>query len=225
MKKAIIILTIFILCSCSVKNDNSLTIDSNGKVDYSVIIAFDKELLSGLNNMDVIDGSVEEYVTSNIKDSYLSSFKKEEYKEGQYIGNKYTQTIDDIDSVSSDELNIIYLSDNKDKVSKEKLFNKDGNVYSANFVYNLKNKYNYKDVSFINTFTVNLPTKALKSNADKVSNNGHSLTWNIVNREERNMMLSFRLNNNYAIVSIVSIVVDIVILISILIISKRRKAV
>ena len=81
MKKAIIILTIFILCSCSIKNDNSLTIDSNGKVDYSIIIAFDKELLSGLNNMDVIDGSVEEYVTSNIKDSYLSSFKKEEYKE------------------------------------------------------------------------------------------------------------------------------------------------
>lgn len=222
MKKLFIVLTILFLCSCSIKNDNNLTINSNGKVDYSVIIAFDKELLSNLNDMEVIDGSLEEYVTSNIKDSYLSSFNKEEYKDGNYIGNKYTYTIDNINKVSSDKIDTIYLNDNKDKVNGEKLFSKNGSIYSARFVYNLKNKYNYKDVSFINTFSVDLPSRSLTNNADKVSNNGKRLVWNINNGEERNIMFSFRLNNNYAITSMVSIVIDVIIIIMMIIIKKRR---
>ena len=222
MKKVIIILSILLLCSCSVKNDNTMTITSDGKVNYSVIIAFDKQLLSSLNEMDIIDDKIEEYVTNNIKDSYLSKFKKEAYSDGNYIGNKYVYNIDNINMVASNNTDVIYLNESLNK-NTDDIFNKKDDIYTARFIYNLKNKYNYKDVNFINKFTVNLPTRVIKHNADYVSNNGKTLVWNINNNEERNINFTFKINNNYAIISIVSLIFDVLFIIIFVFIYKGRK--
>ena len=50
IKSNILLLSIlFLLCACSVKNDSQMTISKDGKMDYNILIAFDKELIEGLN--------------------------------------------------------------------------------------------------------------------------------------------------------------------------------
>ena len=215
-------LFIIFLCSCSVKNDNSMSITKEGKFSYTVLIGIDKQLLASLKNNNVLDedGSINimDYVSANIKDGYLKEFKKENYTDTEYIGNKYTYTFDNINDISQEEDIVVDLNED---IYGEKLFTKKDDVYSANFVYSLVDKEEYNEVNFINTFSVNLPRNSVSNNADKVTNHGKTLIWNIKNGEKRNIKFSFKLNDNRAYFSIATIIFDIDIIIAFLILRRR----
>lgn len=219
-----LVLIVFILFGCSIKNDNNLTISQDGKVDFNVLIAFDKDLLSALIKTDVIKetSSVSEYVSDNVKDDYLYGFEKESYIDTEYFGNTYSYSVDDINDISSNTPKTIDL--NNEEIVDKKIFYKNGSIYSADFIYNLENKDNYNNVDFINTFRVNLPCRALSSNADKTTNNGKTLIWNITNGEEKNIKFTFSFINYKAYISIASILVDILIILAIYLIEKKRGA-
>ena len=87
MKKIILLLACFILCSCTVKNENTLTIEKDGRLKYNVLIAFDKSLIENLIKANIIknDKEIDKYVSENIKDNYLNGFVSTEYDDGEFI--------------------------------------------------------------------------------------------------------------------------------------------
>ena len=104
------------------------------------------------------------------------------------------------------------------------MFTKKDNVYVANFLYNLNNKYNYKNVDFINKFTVHLPVKAISSNADEIINDGKTLVWNIRNGESKAIRFNFSFGSIGSDVSALLIIFDALILgVILFIFIKRRK--
>ena len=223
-----IFLVVIFLCSCSVKNDNSITISKDGKVNYSVLIGIDRQLLASLKNNNVLDENnnidISDYVSANMKDGYLDGFKKEKYSDNEYIGNKYTYVYESIDDVTSSIGSKVYINDNNsDELLGKDLFTKNNDVYSANLVYSLVDKDEYDEVNFINTFSVNLPRRNISNNADKVVNSGKTLIWNIKNGEEKNIKFSFKLNDNKGYLVIASLIFDIDIIIAI--IKLRRKVI
>lgn len=221
-----IFLVVIFLCSCSVKNDNSITISKDGKVNYSVLIGIDRQLLASLKNNNVLDENnnidISDYVSANMKDGYLDGFKKEKYSDNEYIGNKYTYVYESIDDVTSSIGSKVYINDNNsDELLGKDLFTKNNDVYSANLVYSLVDKDEYDEVNFINTFSVNLPRRNVSNNADKVVNSGKTLIWNIKNGEEKNIKFSFKLNDNKGYLVIASLIFDIDIIIAIIILRRK----
>ena len=221
-----IFLVVIFLCSCSVKNDNSITISKDGKVNYSVLIGIDRQLLASLKNNNVLDENnnidISDYVSANMKDGYLDGFKKEKYSDNEYIGNKYTYVYESIDDVTSSIGSKVYINDNNsDELLGKDLFTKNNDVYSANLVYSLVDKDEYDEVNFINTFSVNLPRRNVSNNADKVVNSGKTLIWNIKNGEEKNIKFSFKLNDNKGYLVIASLIFDIDIILAIIILRRK----
>ena len=221
-----IFLVVIFLCSCSVKNDNSITISKDGKVNYSVLIGIDRQLLASLKNNNVLDENnnidISDYVSANMKDGYLDGLKKEKYSDNEYIGNKYTYVYESIDDVTSSIGSKVYINDNNsDELLGKDLFTKNNDVYSANLIYSLVDKDEYDEVNFINTFSVNLPRRNVSNNADKVVNSGKTLIWNIKNGEEKNIKFSFKLNDNKGYLVIASLIFDIDIIIAIIILRRK----
>lgn len=224
MKKIILLLACFILCSCTVKNENTLTIEKDGRLKYNVLIAFDKSLIENLIKANIIknDKEIDKYVSENIKDNYLNGFVSTEYDDGEFIGNEYVYEVESIDEVSTDKNVSVFL--NQNSVVETKMFTKKDNVYVANFLYNLNNKYNYKNVDFINKFTVHLPVKAISSNADEIINDGKTLVWNIRNGESKAIRFNFSFGSIGSDVSALLIIFDALILgVILFIFIKRRK--
>jgi hypothetical protein len=123
--------------------------------------------------------------------------KAHEYSDEEYVGNLYTYEVNDINDVSTTKNVAVIL--NKNSVVEKNMFTIKNDVYKANFSYNLRNKYNYENVDFINTFTVNLLRKVISSNADEVLNDGKTLVWNIKNGESKaiNFKFSFKDENSH----------------------------
>ena len=226
VKYFIFIVFSFLLVGCSVKNDNNITINRNGSLNYSVLIAFDRDLLSALSKINLLEteSDVEKYVNDNIRDGYLDGFKKEKYTDSTYIGNKYSYDVSNIDQVSSDKRVVVKINDenNYDRIVDQKLFYKFKGFYIADFVYTLQNKDTYENVDFLNTFTVNLPTSVISTNADKVTNNGKTLTWNIQNGDVKEIKFMFSFNNYKAYLALLSLLFDVIIIAIILIIKHKR---
>ena len=215
LKRIILIFICFILCACTVRNESTLTINEDGKLKYEVLIAFDKELIESLKKNNIIksDEEIDEYVNNNIKDNYLNGFIKQEYSDEEYVGNTYTYEVNNIDDVSTTSNVAVIL--NKNSVVEKNMFTIKNGVYKANFSYNLKNKYNYENVDFINTFTVNLPRKAISSNADEVLNDGKTLVWNIKNGESKAINFKFSFTNENSHIYLGFIIFDVVLVLGI----------
>ena len=227
LKHIILIFVLFILCSCSIKNDSSISITSDGKVNYAVLIGIDRQLLVGLKNNNVLDDeesiNISEYVGANMRDGYLDGFKKEEYSDTQYIGNKYTYYYQNIEDVTSSVQSKVHINDSNDILLQKDLFSKKDDVYTADLVYSLVDKGDYNEVDFINTFSVNLPYGSVSNNADKTINHGRTLIWNINNGEEKEINFSFKLSSNKANWVIASIFFDIIVIVAIFFVRKKVK--
>ena len=230
IKYIILLLAVIFLCSCSIKNDNNLTIKSDGTLEYDVVIAFDKELLNNMISIDNIDdetsittSEMKDYFKKNIKDSYLDGLNKEEYSDSNYIGNKYLYRVDDIEKISSDKTDKVIINDydSEDKLVTKNLFKKIEDVYTANFVYNADDN-DYESVNIVNTFIVKLPTKGFKHNADEVKDHGKTLVWHVDNIKNKEIVFSFKLKSKKYIISIISIFFDIAIAVMYLLIVKKK---
>ncbi len=209
IKTLIIIFLSLFLVGCSIKNDTIITISEDHKLDYNVLITIDKDILSNMINANIISGEddIDNYINDNIDGNYLNGFKSEEYSDDKYIGKIYKYSIDNIDKITSSDENIVTISDS---ITNKLLFYKIDNTYYANFKYNLKAKENYEDIDFSTTFTVNLPSSCVSSNADKILNNGKKLIWNISNGSEKNIKFSFRFRGKKSYISVVCLAFSLV---------------
>lgn len=210
VKRIILIFGIFlILNGCSIKNENSMNITKEGEVNYSIIIAFDRELLSNVIKTQYLDNNeyetitddiMKEYVKNNIKDSSLLGLDKKDYVDENFIGIEYKYNIKNIDDVSSNKAEefIINKYDDEIKLTDKKLFTKNDDVYTAKYIYEKinDNEVENENISYYSLFKVTLPIKAKSSNATKVINNGKTLIWEMNNNEKYDINFSFKLYDN-----------------------------
>lgn len=230
-----ILVTIILLTGCTIKNENDMFIDENGNMNYEIIIAFDREFLRNVINMnnfnnddliEITDDVMKEFVMNDatIRVSYLDGLEKQEYIDNNYIGTKYIYKVDDIDTISDTNDVAVNLGNyqSTEKLINQKLFTKSSYKYSANFIFDLQSNANYEGINYITKFKLTLPGKAIKHNATRVSGDGRTLIWDLSNTTNE-VYFSFSLKGNKInyIVCIISIIFVIVTTLAILINKKE----
>lgn len=237
-KNILLILAIILLFNaCSIKNENTMNITKDGEVNYSIIIAFDRELLSNvikaeyLNNdkyEEITDEVMKEYLKNNIKDTSLEGLNKKDYLDDNFIGIEYEYNIKNIDSISSNKEEKIILNnfDQEDKLIDKKLFSKKDDIYTANFIYEKidDSEYSKENINYYNLFKVTLPTASKENNANKITDNGKTLIWEMNNNKKYDINFSFKLND-YSYIYFISLLAVIVISIIVVYTIKIKKEV
>ncbi|MDD6272267.1 MAG: hypothetical protein PUA90_01960 [bacterium] len=230
-----ILVMIILLTGCTIKNENDMLIDENGKMNYEIIIAFDREFLRNVINMnnfnnddliEITDDVMEDFVMNDatMKVSYLDGLEKQEYIDNNYIGTRYIYKVDDIDTISDTKDVVVNLGNyqSTEKLVNQKLFTKSSYQYSANFIFDLQSNASYEGVNYITKFKLTLPGKAIKHNATEVSGDGRTLTWDLSNTtNEVNFSFSLKGNKINFIVCIISIIFVLVTTLAILINRKE----
>lgn len=269
LKKLIgIILCALLITGCELKYEGQVEITSDGKMDMSIIMAYDRELISTLIYMEENDdllGSEDEDDMSDIPEAsitkirtYLEENKPEEqdgvevsrYERNGYYGYQMTYEINNIDDVSSKEkvdsslfedFNIQDTENTNNNNEKKIMFQKEDDTYYANYkLSDTSNSSNGMEanLSMINLslkYTVTLPTKPIEHNADTISEDGKTLTWNIssLNEDRDSIKYSFKLKdvvvgaktdglNTEMIMLIAGIVIIVIIIVVVLILFARN---
>lgn len=130
----------------------------------------------------------------------------------------YLITIDENGSILNISVNDGYYSYNKEKVSLEDIVENDITKLSEEIE---DDKMHLGEIKF----TLDLPFESIDNNADKVSNNGKTLTWIFdKNKIDNEIKFSFKFENNknYLAMFIASIILIILIVAVIIFISKLR---
>ncbi len=268
LKKLIgIILCALLITGCELKYEGQVEIKSDGKMDMSIIMAYDRELISTLIYMEENDdllGSEDEDDMSDIPEAsitkirtYLEENKPEEqdgveisrYERNGYYGYQMTYEINNIDDVSSKEkvdsslfgdFNIQENTNNNNN-EKKMMFQKEDDTYYANYKLNDTSdssngmSANLSRINLSLKYTVTLPTKPIEHNADTVSEDGKTLTWNIssLNEDRDSIKYSFKLKdvvvgaktdglNTEMIMLIAGIVIIVIIIVVVLILFARN---
>ena len=207
-KIIIIFIIILFFTGCAIKNDNTMYISDNGNMTYEIIVAFDKELLSNIINInninnnnivEITDDMMINFVQNNaiMALPYLDGLKKEIFIDENYVGTKYIYEVDNIDDISTNEKKTINLGDLKSnkKLTDEKLFSKQGYKYTANYIFDFVEKNEIDKIEYVSSFKVTLPRKSIINNADIVSDDGKTLIWNL-NNSDKTVNFSFSLKNS-----------------------------
>ena len=265
LKKLIgVILCALLVTGCELKYEGQVEITSDGKMDMSIIMAYDRELVSTLiymeENDDLLgsengdDTDIPEASITNIR-TFLEKNKPEEqegievsrYEKNGYYGYQMTYEIENIDDVSTKEKlyttlfeDLIQDNENNSSNSQKKMmFQKDGDIYSANIKLNETSDNNINaNLSMVGLslkYTVTLPTKPIEHNADTVSDDGKTLSWNISSLSEKNDSIeySFKLKdavatakteglNTEMIMLIAGIVIIVIIIVIVLVLFARN---
>ena len=190
-----------------------MSIDKDGKFNYSFTVTLDKDTLTTIiqsenENAEITDEAMLKYM-DNMNYPFLDGLEKTTVSDDEYIGYKYSYNIDHIDKLSDEKTNQVNLNfySQTQKLKDLKLFKKTDNKYQANFVFNLNtkdistksddatqtddistqtdDKIDLNKINFITEFSVTLPYKALTHNAESMTNEGKTLNWSIdVNKNE-----------------------------------------
>ncbi|MBQ4263410.1 MAG: CHAP domain-containing protein [Bacilli bacterium] len=240
IKKIILILiTVLLLNGCSFKNINNMTIDKDGKLDYTFNVMIEKNALSNImhlenENVSITEDAMLQYLNQKINYTFLKDLNKTPISDENYIGYQYTYKVENIDEISDinvKQINLNYYS-SKEKLKEIKLFNKTKNKYSANFTFNIKDEssqinnneeYDLDKINFITQFSVTLPYEPLNHNSKSVTNNGKTLNWTINVNKNETVEFSFSLINIEQIKQLCSIISIVIILISLIIMFTKNK--
>lgn len=253
LKKVLaIIIAALALTGCSMKAEYNMEIREDKSMDFSIIMAMDDELIEGMlsmENMDVsedgeeteetkeyteeekwafvessFEESSEDETEENKKTPEELGFKKEKYEVDDYKGFKFVKTIKSIDDISGKKAN--FDLENFEEISDKVVFVKNGNKYKANFVLENENEESAAgaDVMFDIQFVVTLPQEPISNNADKVSEDGKTLTWNLIDETQKNIEFEFELASNNTILIISIAIFAIGLIAVVLVISKNLKS-
>lgn len=236
MKKLKAIITFVVLCflvGCA-KVDTTLDISKDGKVKVSFIEAVDKEFFNDKNV------KLDRARKNKLKDN---GFEIENYENDDMKGYKFSKTFSSINLLTvdkEDEINYsfdlnAFLDNNTNFFVLKKGFFK--NIYVAKFSSSVKDsiydelksagveeylKFDNDEVDL--SFSVNLPGKAIYSNATKTFNGGTSLYWDLNDFDSGYISFKFTLLNMTNIILTISSILVIIILVLIIIFKiKNRK--
>ena len=243
------IIMILTLTGCSMKAEYNMEIREDKSMDFSIIMAMDNQLIEGMLSMENMEGTDEsaepKVYTDEEKWLFLESmfegdsedeteegeknpedygFTKEKYEVDEFKGFKFVKKINNIDDISGDTAN--FKLENFEEISDKVVFVKSGNKYKASFVLENENEESAAgaDVMFDIQFAVTLPQEAISHNADKVSEDGKTLTWNLLDEKSQQIDFEFSLTKNNTMLIIGIAVFAIGLLAVILVIIKSAKS-
>ena len=201
---------VILLAGCGMKEKVGLIISNDKKVSFEIKILMDDELIDTMLSMS--DGGVDstgatktytdedrwEYFKENLCGSTQSDeFECDTVTEGNFKGAVLKVESKDISEFvgdsTSEKINLASIGDS----TLNALFKQNGNTYSSNFEYNAGTTTvdytQYKDQmsAFSITFEVTLPNKPISNNADEVSRDGLTLTWDLSTGASKSIDFSF----------------------------------
>ena len=151
------IIGVMFFTGCAIKMDVNMEISKDGKINFGLIQAFDRELLTNMMNMgndeaNYTDEELKQFLKQSLEESEdgessdLDAYKQKgftvtEYLDDKFLGYKFSTTIDDIDTVSADTETSFDFS-NIDEITgsmqEQKIFKKENKQYTANFIFDPK---------------------------------------------------------------------------------------
>lgn len=201
----VLLLLIIVLAGCGMKEEFNLKIEKDKKVGFEVKILMDNEMIDAMLSMSENGSEEEKTYTDEERWKYLDEsdtcktdegYTCEKITEGNFKGYKMSMKPADIDSVTGNGEKINLTEMNNFNGS---LFKKSGDVYSSNFEFKMDsdegNNYSeymsQMDVVKI-SFVVTLPNPSISNNADKVSEDGLTLTWDLSPTSGKSIDFSFK---------------------------------
>lgn len=221
-------MSILLMTGCTMRMEYGMEIRKDKSMDFNVVVAMDEELLNAMISSEN-GGDGTETFTEEEQWSYLEKSLKEEegednpekygfttsrYDQDGFKGLKYTKKINNIDDISGDKADFNF--EDFAEVSDKTVFTKKGNVYQLDVKYTdseaTSELENYNVGMEIN-YTMTLPEKPIKHNATKVSEDGKTLTWNLLSSDTQNIQVDFMLRQQPNFVLIGGIVLALLLLI------------
>lgn len=250
-KFLLVFISILLLSGCTFKNTNDMSIDKEGKFNYSFTVTLDKDTLTTIiqsenENAEITDEAMLKYM-DNMNYQFLDGLEKTTVSDDEYIGYKYSYNVDHIDKLSGEKTNQVNLNfySQTQKLKDLKLFKKTDNKYQANFVFNLNtkdistksddatqtddistqtdDKIDLNKINFITEFSVTLPHKALTHNAESMTNEGKTLNWSIDVNKNETIKFTFSLLHIELIKQIATIIGSVVLLLVLMLVIARKK--
>ena len=197
---ALLLITIFVITGCKIKEDVSVKITENKKVSIEAIIAYDDEALDSflsMSNTEEVSG--EKVYTDEERWAYLeqsinleevekNNYSYEKYEDEEFKGYKLKLPETDIDSVTTtEEIDEISF----DNIAQEaKLFTKKGNEYIFNSASEnsaqISGDMDSDSLKFQLTFS--LPQPAKENNATEVSEDRLTYKWDLTKTNKINLV-------------------------------------
>lgn len=240
-----LMLVAFMMSGCMKFNMN-MDINSDKSMNLELIVAFANEMMGSSNETNMDNSEIQK-----LKDN---GFNVEEYSDDTMTGYTISTKINNIDDVSTEKDTMFNLNDifNGEKLSdiftvkkgflKNTYIVKIGEEESTDMTNEIEDDLNstYSDDSLLATddadlsmllnsmdinFTINLPYKAISSNATNTENDGKTLVWQptSASNSSSNIEFSFELYNMTNIYLMVGIVILIIVIIIILIVKHCKK--
>ena len=191
MKKFIcLVVCVLLLSGCAVKGEFNMGINSDKSISFSVTAAYDDELIEALMSME--DNSENATYTDEQKWEFLESSSETEdgespeelgftvarYEQDGFKGFTYTKSISNIDDLTAESASFDIIQDYLE-ISESKLFIKDGNNYVSKIMYSPVTEDSDYSIDQEMIFTLTLPNEPVSHNADSVSEDGKTLTWDL----------------------------------------------
>lgn len=236
VKKIFILLFSFLLTGCCTYN-MQMGINKDKSVTLSLVYTINTSALNGFNtnqddtttNEDETNPDEDNTIQDDVADEEFKvdeeqkkkleekGFKVEDYTNGNENGVKISKTYASIDNISTDkDIEIIMTSMLEDNFDDTYLFTKQGNTYSANYIFDFSSTdstgmdlsayQNYFNLSF----KLTLPEKSLESNATTISEDGKELTWNMTYGKTTKVNFKFSMGPDFILIT--GIAVDIILL-------------
>ena len=228
---------VVLLAGCTMKGDYKLKIDKEKKVSISMTVAYDKEFVDGMiqlnggqDSNEVTDEARWAMIDKNEGESY-AGYEKTKYEADGWYGYVYTKELGTLDEISTDDKNAARVELTSENITSSKIFIKDGDTYKSLLKLSDKDKdqmtnYTGYGALFDVKFTVELPVKATSNNATEVTNDGKLLTWNLLDTSEINFEFEYNedaYNNTKIYIAILISVIFIVIIGTVLILRLVNK--
>ncbi|MBR3117042.1 MAG: hypothetical protein IKF36_04135 [Bacilli bacterium] len=206
------IFAVILLVGCGMKEKVGLIISNDKKVSFEIKILMDDELIDTMLSMS--DGGLDDSGNSKtytdeerwnyFKDNLCTSTTSEEdytcetVTEGNYKGAVLKVTSKDISEFvaldTAEKVNLASIGESR----LDSLFKLNDDVYSSNFEYQMSDtgmdysQYRDQMSAFSVTFEVTLPNKPISNNADEVSSDGLTLTWDLSKGVSKSLDFSFK---------------------------------
>ena len=208
-----IMLIVFLMSGC-MKMNVDMSIHKDKSMDFAFTVALADSLMQNTGSQEIMSDE-------DLQEAKDEGFEVKEYSDGSMTGYTLTKRFKNIDDVSS-ENNIIF---DLDKATKEEndIFTVKKGFFKNIYTVKIKNKTSSElqnsmgstndntydnstdytsdmDLSMLSAsidlkFNVNLPYKALNSNATTTENDGKKLIWNLMDSNLKDIEFSFKLYN------------------------------
>ena len=185
------------------------------------------------NNVEITDEMrwkyLEEAFQNNQEDAKLEKYEKDNFK--GFIITKEISNIDDASTSNpADRVDI-----NEETFEFKNLFIKNGDVYKSNLSmkkneeYSSFSQYETMGAVFDIKFVVTLPNKSISNNADMVSSDGLTLTWDLLKNtsEQKNIDFEFKFGDSSSssnLITYIGIAALLIIIIIVIILLSQKKS-